>query len=132
MSNLPVDNDDVVTIDTERHSPLALKDVYGINIPTPENRALKTITDVQTLMLLTFVAGRIVFEMPNLGCITHHSCTDCKKVITLKFTLAQFLEWQEGVVIQQCMPHLSANEREIIISGICGSCYDAMFERMEL
>ena len=35
--------------------------------------------------------------------------------------------WQNGALIQDAMPYLSADEREILISGICGECFDNMF-----
>ena len=35
--------------------------------------------------------------------------------------------WQNGTLIQDAMPYLSADDREILISGICGECFDNMF-----
>ena len=36
-------------------------------------------------------------------------------------------DWQNGKLIQDAMPYLSADERELIISGTCGKCFDEMF-----
>jgi len=36
-------------------------------------------------------------------------------------------DWREGKYIQNAMPYLSADEREILVSGICGDCFDKMF-----
>jgi hypothetical protein len=35
--------------------------------------------------------------------------------------------WQSGDYIQDALPMLSADERELLISGICGHCFDTMF-----
>ena len=35
--------------------------------------------------------------------------------------------WQAGELIQNAFPYLSANEREILKTGICPSCWDKMF-----
>ena len=36
--------------------------------------------------------------------------------------------WEDGELIQDAMPYLSAGERELLISGVCGKCFDKMFE----
>ena len=37
-----------------------------------------------------------------------------------------FMRWQEeGVNIQNALPELSANEREMLITGICPNCWDS-------
>jgi hypothetical protein len=46
---------------------------------------------------------------------------------TLDVTPAQWLEWCTGVVIQKAMPHLSADDREFIMTGIGPSEWDEMF-----
>ena len=35
--------------------------------------------------------------------------------------------WENGALIQDAMPYLSADERELFISGTCGACFDKMF-----
>lgn len=36
-------------------------------------------------------------------------------------------KWQDGALIQDAMPYLSPDQRELLISGICGPCFDKMF-----
>lgn len=36
----------------------------------------------------------------------------------LDITVEQIQEWQKGALIQEVMPHLSATEREFLISGM--------------
>lgn len=35
--------------------------------------------------------------------------------------------WRSGVHIQNALPTLSPDERELLISGTCGTCWDKMF-----
>ena len=37
------------------------------------------------------------------------------------------VDWKGGKYIQDAMPYLSADERELLISGTCGTCFDKMF-----
>lgn len=62
---------------------------------------------------------------------THSFAIDCRccggcQIITMP--LAGFVAWRlDGELIQQALPELTADEREILISGICGKCFDGMF-----
>jgi len=38
-----------------------------------------------------------------------------------------YTSWENGELIQTAMPYLSAGEREVLISGMCGPCFDNMF-----
>jgi len=55
-------------------------------------------------------------------------CLDCKKIVTLKVSYPDFKAWKNGTSIQDAFPYLTANEREILVSGICGECFDKLFE----
>jgi hypothetical protein len=35
--------------------------------------------------------------------------------------------WKRGELIQNAMPHLSNADRELLISGVCGICWLALF-----
>jgi hypothetical protein len=35
-----------------------------------------------------------------------------------------------AVSVQECFPYLSADERELMISGMCGSCFDNLMKKM--
>jgi hypothetical protein len=63
-------------------------------------------------------------------------CIFCGKVIDIEFTTKQYLrylEWKEGKIshIQDALPELSADNRELLISGVCGECFDNMFKGEE-
>lgn len=49
------------------------------------------------------------------------------RVRELPITCEQFFAWQQGKLIQQAMPHLSADDREWLISG----CTPEEYEEIE-
>jgi len=54
-------------------------------------------------------------------------CIKCGDVHILLVNEEDLATWKAGALIQNAMPYLSADEREILISGICGRCFGAMF-----
>jgi hypothetical protein len=50
----------------------------------------------------------------------------------IKFTEEQyqrFTQWKAGKInIQDALPDFSADERELLLSSICGTCFDKMFK----
>lgn len=45
----------------------------------------------------------------------------------LPVTLEQLKAWHDGVIIQKAMPHLSADDREFILTGLSGEQWDEIF-----
>ena len=54
-------------------------------------------------------------------------CRRCQKVTDLQVDLEKFVAWQQGELIQEAFPELDADQRELLISGICPKCWDEMF-----
>lgn len=54
-------------------------------------------------------------------------CVDCGKDHNIKLCIDDLKKWQKGALIQNALPYLSSAERELIISGICGKCFDKIF-----
>ena len=55
-------------------------------------------------------------------------CPFCGKTTTIKIRrVADYHAWENGALAQNAFPYLSANEREMLISGICPTCWDNMF-----
>lgn len=54
-------------------------------------------------------------------------CIECKKVYKVTVPDDGFYKWQDGVKIQHAMPSLSADDRELLMSHMCGSCFDKLF-----
>lgn len=59
----------------------------------------------------------------------HATCVTCQKVVDVTVPTADF-EAHERIphtFIQDAYPSLTPDEREIIISSMCGSCFDSLF-----
>ena len=55
------------------------------------------------------------------------NCIQCHQPQHIEARTADLDAWIGGELIQVAMPYLSADEREILISGVCGTCFDNMF-----
>lgn len=54
-------------------------------------------------------------------------CISCNTITTITVTASQHYRWQHGELIQRVMPELSEDDRELLISGMCGNCFDNLF-----
>ena len=54
-------------------------------------------------------------------------CNRCSETHVLQINATDVESWQNGRLIQDAMPYLSADERELLISGMCGVCFDRLF-----
>jgi hypothetical protein len=54
-------------------------------------------------------------------------CRSCKEASKFDITTKQWLSIKRGELIQNVLPNLSVDERELFISKTCGTCYDRMF-----
>tara|TARA_R100001082_G_scaffold17964_1_gene8942 strand:- start:238 stop:450 length:213 start_codon:yes stop_codon:yes gene_type:complete len=54
-------------------------------------------------------------------------CRLCDTVHDLTVNVEGFVNWQAGEFIQEALPELSCDERELLISGTCGTCFDKLF-----
>ncbi|MBQ5657815.1 MAG: hypothetical protein IIV14_10325 [Bacteroidaceae bacterium] len=55
-------------------------------------------------------------------------CPFCHKLTTIQVVEEDYLAWKyDGVLIQNAMPYLPANVREMLISGLCDDCQAEMF-----
>lgn len=55
------------------------------------------------------------------------TCPFCGQTHEVLVYEDDFFAWQGGKCAQDAFPYLSANERELLISGICPTCWDKMF-----
>ena len=60
--------------------------------------------------------------------IIHAKCMSCGIITVIKVKEDDYYEWEGGELIQRAFPYLSADERELLISQICGPCFDLNFE----
>lgn len=54
-------------------------------------------------------------------------CPFCGHANEVEVNEMDYLDWQDGELAQNAFPYLSADEREMLISGICNQCWDGMF-----
>ncbi len=55
------------------------------------------------------------------------TCPFCGDKNTVMIEAKDFVDWRNGKLIQDAFPYLSADDREVIMSGICPTCWDATF-----
>jgi hypothetical protein len=54
-------------------------------------------------------------------------CPFCGRGNEIEVNEADYWDWDDGMLAQDAFPYLSADEREMLISGICPTCWDSMF-----
>lgn len=55
-------------------------------------------------------------------------CDRCAENHQLRVNEQDYIDWQNGKHIQDAMPYIPAEAREVLISGICGECFDDLFQ----
>lgn len=54
-------------------------------------------------------------------------CKMCGETKEVHFDKKDFDRWKKGEPIQDALYYLSADQRELLLSGICGTCFDKLF-----
>ena len=54
-------------------------------------------------------------------------CKQCQSIYHVPYNAQDWVDWKSGKLIQMAMPYLSDTERELLISGLCGWCFDDLF-----
>ena len=54
-------------------------------------------------------------------------CPICNRINEITVREADVLLWNAGALVQDAFPYLSADEREMLISGICPDCWENLF-----
>ncbi len=55
-------------------------------------------------------------------------CVHCNKNHDIWIDPADLTAWSsEGELIQDALDYLTQDERELLLSGLCGSCWDKLF-----
>lgn len=55
-------------------------------------------------------------------------CHVCKQQHVVITTEPGYQRWIDGDYIQRAMPEVKPADRELLISGTCGECWDRMFK----
>jgi len=57
-----------------------------------------------------------------------HHLTGTVRTLELDITVEQFENWQNGMLIQDAMPNLTADEREFLITGLLPHEWDEFMD----
>lgn len=55
------------------------------------------------------------------------TCMNCHVKYELELKEEDYIKWRSGTLIQNAFPYLSDDDRELLISEICGKCFDKLF-----
>lgn len=53
-------------------------------------------------------------------------CALCGKVVAVRVDPEDIERWRGGTFVQDAFPYLTADERELLISGTCGDCWSLL------
>lgn len=59
------------------------------------------------------------------------TCPFCGRENSINVREEDYSAWQDGALVQDAFPYLSADEREMLISGICPTCWNDTFSDEE-
>lgn len=59
------------------------------------------------------------------------TCWKCNTEHVIFVKDEAYESWQNGELIQDALPTHSADEREMLLSGTCGKCFDGLFGDIE-
>lgn len=63
--------------------------------------------------------------------IVRRACPMCGRTHSVTVNMEEYNKWARGMAyIQEAMPHLSDTEREQILSGLCPTCQNKVFEEV--
>jgi hypothetical protein len=54
-------------------------------------------------------------------------CPECHEVATLTVTVDDLARYNHGALIQDAFPTMSKDDRERLVTGICGPCWALIF-----
>lgn len=57
----------------------------------------------------------------------HCKCVDCGSVTDITINARDLYNYHNGMHIQTAFPYVSRDNRELMMTGICGTCFSNMF-----
>lgn len=68
----------------------------------------------------------------NRTSIADIPCVYCGQITIVFYNKEDMNNWLSGSLpIQDAMPYMTAGERELFISGVCGPCFDFLFPPLD-
>tara|TARA_Y100001951_G_scaffold101881_1_gene107590 strand:+ start:131 stop:367 length:237 start_codon:yes stop_codon:yes gene_type:complete len=59
-------------------------------------------------------------------------CVRCGETIIITAYVSDLVKWHKGELIQDVLSYLNEDERELLISGTCGKCFEEIFPDNDL
>lgn len=56
------------------------------------------------------------------------TCRECEDTFNITVNYDDFVAWKNGRHAQNAFPYLNAAQRELLISGTCGDCWDDLYK----
>lgn len=73
----------------------------------------------------------MVMKMSDTIEVKTKTCCVCDKFDVLTLNRSAVESWQSGEYVQVAFPDMSADDRELLISGTHSECWDKLFPREE-
>jgi hypothetical protein len=70
----------------------------------------------------------VIAFIPDMRIATE--CLECKEKVTIYIIREDWERWKAGEQIQDAFPYLSINDRELLVSRICETCFDRLFKEI--
>jgi len=67
------------------------------------------------------------FSRTDQTIIHTNSCMHCRQSNAISLDIDPYTRWTQGRNIQDVFPHLSSDDRELIVSGTHPKCWDQIF-----
>lgn len=82
---------------------------------------------------MVYVSGTMT---PKNSYQVRRQCKECEQIVTFPVFRTDWHSWvnvpqSERMPVQTAFPYLSADERELLVSGICGTCFDDMCNELK-
>lgn len=55
-------------------------------------------------------------------------CILCDKMQFISVSTEDYEKYKAGMFVQDAFPYLTADQREVLISGTCGECFDKLMK----
>ena len=70
----------------------------------------------------------VAFNSDTADTVLEVRCKECAADHVIFVRMSDYINWKNDKgFIQDLMSYLSDSDRELLISGICGDCFDRMF-----
>jgi len=136
---LLVDSEGTERLISVQADPMVFEDCFGDNLFRSPQDAAQAVEDYGhedeaaedqwILCAVTFDPesryGSMINRINNIT--VNVDCQHCGKSCPVQVVPEQYSQWKQGIYIQDAMPQLSPDDRELLMSRTCTACWDEMF-----